>query len=86
MKPFRRTSRAEAHQIIANASRATGTYLTEGEWTGVWVSDRPLGCNDGVPLRATVLLEIELQLPEAAIADLRVGGGRQTLPGMAVTG
>ena len=43
---YHRTDAAEA--ILAEGFRdAEGTYMTAEWWAGVWVSDRPLDCNDG---------------------------------------
>jgi hypothetical protein len=70
MKLFRRVRPSEAERVLAGGfENHTGTYLTDREWTGVWVSDRALDCNEGIPLAAIVLLEIQLHVPEAAIAD-----------------
>jgi len=44
-------------------------YLTDSEWEGVWISSKPLDCNEGLPIKATVLLEIDLALSESDIAD-----------------
>jgi hypothetical protein len=70
LKLFRRVTTEEANRILTvGFEDKTGRYLTEQKWTGVFVSDRPLDSNDGVPLDATVLLEIHLAVLEADIAD-----------------
>ncbi len=46
-----------------------GSYLTNREWLGVFLFDRPLDGNDFGGINATVLLEIDLAFPESAIAD-----------------
>ena len=46
---------------------ATGTYFTDQEFSGVWVSDVPLDANEGAC--GDDLFEITLDVPEAAIAD-----------------
>jgi hypothetical protein len=44
---------------------STGTYMTDREWAGVWLSDRPLDSNEGAA--GTVTFEIELD--ETAIQE-----------------
>jgi hypothetical protein len=46
-----------------------GNYLTDREWLDVWLSDQPLGYNEGLPLDAEVVFEVELDLPQGAISD-----------------
>jgi hypothetical protein len=70
MKLFRRVTPEEAERVVnAGFENHSGRYLTEQEWEGVWVSDAPLDCNEGVSNGATVLIEIELALPESDITD-----------------
>lgn len=70
MKLYRRVQPGEAEHVMAKGFEDhTGQYMTDRAWTGVWVSDRPLGCMDGAPLTATVLLEIDLRASESHVAD-----------------
>jgi hypothetical protein len=40
---FHRTTKDAAAKILQDGFRnTTGRYLTDREWSGVWVSDRPL--------------------------------------------
>ena len=65
---YRRTTRKLADIIVSEGFKdATGTYLTDREWSGVWVSDVPLDSNDGVT--GDVLFEINTDFDEATIAD-----------------
>jgi hypothetical protein len=68
---YRRTMGDRAAAILSHGFEdATGSYGTDFEYSGVWLSDRPLDCNDaGFSPAVNVLLEIELDLPEAEIAD-----------------
>jgi hypothetical protein len=46
MRVFHRTASPEA--ILASGFQdATGRYMTDREWTGVWLSDRPLNFDEG---------------------------------------
>jgi hypothetical protein len=70
MKLFRRVTTEEANRILTvGFEDKAGTYLTNQKRTGVFVSTRPLDCNEGVPLAAIVLLEIRLAMLEADISD-----------------
>jgi hypothetical protein len=65
---YHRTTRNNADAILKNGFRdGTGTYLTDREWSGVWLSNIPLDCNEGA--MGEVLFEVDLQLPESEIAD-----------------
>jgi hypothetical protein len=45
---YHRTTPDAARAILANGFRdGSGTYMTDREWTGVWISDRPLDGNEG---------------------------------------
>ena len=56
---FHRTTRAAAMQIIRGGFRdTTARYLTDREWTGVWVSDRPLDNSEGASGEALLQIEI----------------------------
>src|SRR5262245_8795484 len=53
------TTEAAARQILASGFRDhTARYLTEREWTGVWVSDRPLDNTEGAS--GEILLQVEI--------------------------
>ena len=66
MKLFHRTVPANAEKILAEGFRdSSGGFLTAQEWSGVWLSDRPLDSNEGA--KGDVLLSIEI--PEQTIAD-----------------
>ena len=63
MKAYHRTYHAAS--ILRDGFRdATGFYLTAQEWTGVWVSDRPLDINEGADGDAPLIVEI----PEGVFA------------------
>jgi hypothetical protein len=49
-------------------SDSRGNYMTDREFSGVWVSDRPLDCNDGA--WGDALLRIEMPFTDADFADL----------------
>jgi hypothetical protein len=56
---FHRTSAANAAQILRDGFRdGVGRYLTEQEWTGVWLSNVPLDSNEGA--EGDTLLQVEL--------------------------
>lgn len=56
---FHRTTQVVAEQILRGGFRnTTGRYLTDREWSGVWVSDRPLDNSEGAS--GAVLLQIEI--------------------------
>jgi hypothetical protein len=56
---FHRATQAAAEQILRSGFRDhTARYLTEREWTGVWVSDRPLDNSEGAS--GDTLLQIEI--------------------------
>lgn len=57
-----------AESILGDGFRdGRGHYLTDREFSGVWLSDRPLDANEGVPGEA--LLRVELACTESEIAD-----------------
>jgi len=57
-----------AAQIMKSGFRdSTDTYLTDREWTGMWVSDRPLGMGEGA--KGHTFLRIELRVSEQEIAQ-----------------
>jgi hypothetical protein len=62
---FHRTTQAAAEQILHSGFRDhTARYLTDREWTGVWVSDRPLDNSEGAS--GETLLQIEVAEPMIA--------------------
>jgi hypothetical protein len=70
LKLYRRVTPEEAQRTLQIGFRdQRHNYGTDREWAGVWVSQEPLDANEGTALAATALLEIELALPESAIAD-----------------
>jgi hypothetical protein len=67
MRVYHVTDCEAAASIEASGFRdSTGHYLTDQEWSGVWVSNRPLNDRSGIP--EAVAFEIEID--HAAIADL----------------
>lgn len=67
MRLYHRTTCESAEAILATCFQdATGTYMTDRDWAGVWLADRPLGPNEGV--YGTVLLRVYLALPEDELA------------------
>jgi hypothetical protein len=65
---YHRTTRKNADAILKCGFKdGSGTYLTDRRWSGVWLSNIPLDCNEGAV--GEILLEIRLDLPESAIAD-----------------
>ncbi len=56
---YHRTTQAAAAAIQAHGFRdAMGTYMTDGEHTGVWFADRPLDPNEGASGDALLMTEI----------------------------
>ena len=65
---YHRTTRQNAEAIAKEGFKdATGTYFTNQEFFGVWVSSEPLDANEGAC--GDVLFEITLTVPETSIAD-----------------
>jgi len=65
---FHRTTSANAKAILAGGFKdGTGSYLTDRQWKGVWLSNVPLDCNEGAV--GDTLLEVTLDLAEADLAD-----------------
>lgn len=65
---YHRTTRDAANNILANGfCDTTGTYMTEHEYTGIWLSNVPLDANEGT--KGDILLRVRLPLPESAIAQ-----------------
>jgi hypothetical protein len=62
---FHRTSQGAAQAIERNGFRdGTGIYMTDQEWTGVWLSDRPVDANEAASgdtiLRVAIPDDIDL--------------------------
>ncbi len=65
---YHRTTRERAEAIERGGFKdAVGTYFTDQEFSGVWVSNVPLEANDGA--WGEVLFQITLDLAEPEIAD-----------------
>jgi len=65
---YHRTTRENAEAIKSGGFRdTTGSYFTDREFSGVWLSNVPLDLNDGAA--GDVLFEITLELPDTAIAE-----------------
>ena len=65
MRLFHITATADAEAILKEGFRdGTGHYLTDQEWTGVWVSTEPF---DGYDADAKTLFTIEI--PEDVISE-----------------
>lgn len=59
---WHRTTTANALSILKHG------FIDSREFSGVWVSDRPLDCNDGA--WGDALLRIEMPCTDADLADL----------------
>lgn len=56
---YHTTNRAAARAILRSGFRdAVGRFMTEVEHRGVWLSDRPLDCNEGA--KGDVVLAVEI--------------------------
>jgi hypothetical protein len=65
---WHRTSEEAARSILEGGFKDhTGTYLTDVELSGVWLSDVPLDGNEGC--KGRVLLRVDMDVPESAIAE-----------------
>ena len=65
---FHRTSEEAARAIVESGFRDnTGTYLTGEEFTGVWLSNRPLDANEGAWGHS--LLRVTIDLPESELTS-----------------
>lgn len=66
---WHRTTTTNALSILKHGFiDSRGNYMTDREFSGVWVSDRPLDCNDGA--WGDALLRIEMPFTDADFADL----------------
>ncbi len=72
MRLYHVTKTTTAGEILRDGFRdATGTYLTVGEHTGVWLSDRPTwegGSADPLPAGWTCL-QVDLDFSEGELAQ-----------------
>jgi hypothetical protein len=65
---YHRTREDAARQIVADGFRdGEGYYMTEDLMSGVWLSDRPLDCDEGA--WGNTLLSVELTKDEHEIAE-----------------
>jgi hypothetical protein len=56
---FHRTTKDAAAKILRDGFRdTTSRYLTDREWSGVWVSDRPLDNSEGASGEALLQIDI----------------------------
>jgi len=63
---FHRTTKDAAAKILQGGFRdITGRYLTDREWSGVWVSDRPLDNSEGASGEALLQIDIAEDLHAA---------------------
>jgi hypothetical protein len=70
---FHRTSGQKAERILANGFRdGRGTYMTDREFEGVWLSDRPLDANEGAC--GDALLRVTLSRRDVAEYEWRDEG------------
>lgn len=68
MRLYHRTTESAAVAILIGGFRdANDRYMTEQEYAGVWLADRPLDGNEGAA--GDVLLAIEIALPDRVIAE-----------------
>jgi len=68
MKLYHRTNADRGANILLHGFKDhTGTYLTDREWTGVWLSDRPLDINDGI--EGGIVLCVELNAAEGDLSE-----------------
>ncbi len=62
---YHTTTADAANAIVANGFKdGTGTYLTDHEFTGVWLSDRPLGFNEGTQGDTILAVDFDGDLSE----------------------
>ena len=62
---FHVTTDDAAISILANGfTDGTGTYLTNDQFTGVWLSDQPLGFNDGARGDTVLAVDFDGDLAE----------------------
>jgi hypothetical protein len=71
---FHRTTKDAATKILRDGfSDIIGRYLTDREWSGVWVSDRPLDNSEGAS--GEVLLQINIAEDQLTAFEL-IGEGK----------
>ena len=65
---FHRTTREAALAILRDGFRdGAGTYMTDREWLGVWLSNTPFDVNDGAS--GYTLIEVTVNLGAVALAE-----------------
>ena len=66
---YRRTTASAAAAAISDHAFQdhAGSYLTERQWSGVWLSDRPLDLNPGV--EGDTLVEVTINATESDLQD-----------------
>jgi hypothetical protein len=65
---YHRTTADAADAILHGGFKdATGYYLTENLYTGVWLSDVPLDVNEGA--KGDTLLRVELRMSQTDLDD-----------------
>ncbi len=68
---WQRTSAAHAESILRDGFRdGHGRYMTDREFSGVWLSDQPLDSNDGA--YGDALLRVDLACSETEISDFEM--------------
>ena len=68
MKMYHRTTSANAERILGEGfNDGTETYLTDREFSGVWLSAEPFDCNEGAV--GDTLLCVDLDCAESDLAD-----------------
>jgi len=61
MRFYHSTTSERAEQIVREGFRdATGRYLTDQEFSGVWLSDFALYCSEGASMGALLAVDMEL--------------------------
>jgi hypothetical protein len=79
---YHRTSAAGADVILRSGFKdATGAYVMGREWSGVWVSDRPLDESEGGAQPSSA--RRAAQHHGSGARGLRMGRGRQGVSGIA---
>jgi hypothetical protein len=68
IKLFHRTSAKVAKAIVQSGLKdGTGNYLTENEYSGVWLSNVPLDADEGA--RGDTVLEVTLDISEKELEE-----------------
>lgn len=67
---YHRTTAANAARILSDGFRdRTAKYMTGVELTGVFLSDIPLGVNEGATVAHDTVLQVTLDIPESDLAE-----------------